>query len=486
MSGGLPSASGARMAGDDYQHLFTLMQVLKLMRKSEGVERIEMEARDAGNVDDVVVHRRGRSSVYHQVKFVVDHSKPLTHDWFTDLPKGFKRSPLQRFYESYTKLSTPEEPAELALITNRPKHPDDPVLALVSGRNATLGQRLAAVTPGSAAGHVRAEWAAHLGVNEDELLAMLDHLRIDAGLDDYEKARETCGYLMEAVALRGDRDAVDRGREEIRRIIIEEGCRELDLARLEAIVERLGLLPQEPRATLLVQAIDRDPFPDAASASVDWVDLYEGDEPRARRRLRDPALWNVRLRPELQQAAAAALRGSHDVVLLGSMRLSAGFAAGVELSDVVPARLTVNARDGEWSTDEATAVALAETRREELALGDDLALGISIVGDLHADVLAYLRAEQLPVNELITLSPAGGLGHHAIGSAAEALGLAHAVRDHVREITKGNDAALHLFMFAPVVFAAFLGHVWNRVPPTQLYEERSSTGGYQPTFHIPA
>jgi hypothetical protein len=41
-------------------------------------------------------------------------------------------------------------------------------------------------------------------------------------------------------------------------------------------------------------------------------------------------------------------------------------------------------------------------------------------------------------------------------------------------------------MCAPLVLAAFLGHVWNRVPPTQLYEEANSTGGYQATFFIPA
>lgn len=486
MAGGLPAPKGASMAGDDYQHLFTLMQALKLMRKSDCVERIEMEAREAGNVDDVVVHRRGRPSLYHQVKFVVDHRDPLSHEWFTTVPRGSKKSPLQRFYESYWKLSTEEHSAELGLITNRPVDPGDPVLQRVSGRDATLGQRLAAAAATSAAGTVRAEWAAHVAVSEGELLEMLRHLRVEAGQDDYKRMRETCGWLMESVALRGDEDAVERGRDEIRRIIIEEECRELDLAGLEEIVERLGLHAREPRAALLIQAIDSTPWPDAASASVDWVDLYEGDEPRTRRRLRDPSLWNERLRPELQRAAAEALKESSDVLLLGAMRLSAGFAAGVELSDVAKVRLSITARDEEWSTDEAAEVALAEPRLEDLGLGDELVIGISVTGDLHEDVADYLRAEGASVGRLITLSPANGVGHHAVGSGAEALGLAKAIRDHVRGLTKGYTCTLHLFMFAPLGLAVFLGHLWNRVPATQLYEELGSTGGYQKTFLIPA
>lgn len=472
------------MAGDDYQHLFTWFEALKLLRKNDCVERIEIEARGAGNVDDVVAHRRGRPSVYHQVKFVVDHREPLTHGWFTEAA-GAARSPLERFLMSYVKLSTDEFPAELALVTNRPTDKDDPILKLVSGRDGTL-RRLAAEKESSAAGKIRKSWAEQLSVSEVELQAMLDHLRIDAGLDDYARLREYCGYLMEAVGLSGDVDAVERGREEIRRIIIEEGCRELDRRGLEELIARKELHARERRVSLLVQQIDRAPLPNAASASVDWVDLHEGDEPRARRRLLDGEWWNERLRPELQRAAAETKQQGSDVMLVGYMRLSAGFAAGVELADVSGVRVSLQTRDGEWSTSNVKEFALADPHVDELGIGDELAVGLSVTGDLRNDVTDFLLAERIPVDRLITLMPADGVGDHSIRSGAEAMGFVHAVRAYVRGATKGYEGTLHLFLWAPLSVSVFLGHLWNRVPPTQLYEELGPTGGYQRTFFIPA
>src|SRR5947208_16573672 len=100
-----PVASGARIAGDDYQHLYTWLHALHLLRDSEGVIRVEFEVRDAGNVDDLVVHRRDQPTLYHQIKFVIDQRELLTHDWFTAIPQRARKSPLQRFFESFTGLS---------------------------------------------------------------------------------------------------------------------------------------------------------------------------------------------------------------------------------------------------------------------------------------------------------------------------------------------------------------------------------------------
>jgi hypothetical protein len=93
VSSGLPSASGARLAGDDYQHVLTWIHALKLLVIDGDVNRIEFEADNAGNVDDLIVHRVGQPALYHQIKFVVSQKQPLTHEWFTTPPKGSKRHP---------------------------------------------------------------------------------------------------------------------------------------------------------------------------------------------------------------------------------------------------------------------------------------------------------------------------------------------------------------------------------------------------------
>src|SRR6266511_6416261 len=120
MTRGMPSASGARLAGDDYQHLLTWVHALKLLLVDGGVTKIEFEADEAGNVDDLVVHRIDEPTLYHQIKFVTSNLTPLTHEWFTTPPARSKRSPLQRFYESDTRLTAAEgSPPEMALHTNR-------------------------------------------------------------------------------------------------------------------------------------------------------------------------------------------------------------------------------------------------------------------------------------------------------------------------------------------------------------------------------
>jgi SMODS-associated and fused to various effectors sensor domain len=43
-------------------------------------------------------------------------------------------------------------------------------------------------------------------------------------------------------------------------------------------------------------------------------------------------------------------------------------------------------------------------------------------------------------------------------------------------------AKLHLFQSAPNGIGILLGHLWNRVPVTQLHDDANSPEGYFPTF----
>ena len=100
----LPAPSGARLAGDDYQHAFSLLYALKLLFDNGNITKIEMEADGAGNVDDLVIYQRNAPTLYNQIKFVTSQS-PLTHTWFTTPPKRGQQTPLRRFYDSYLRLT---------------------------------------------------------------------------------------------------------------------------------------------------------------------------------------------------------------------------------------------------------------------------------------------------------------------------------------------------------------------------------------------
>jgi SMODS-associated and fused to various effectors sensor domain len=72
---------------------------------------------------------------------------------------------------------------------------------------------------------------------------------------------------------------------------------------------------------------------------------------------------------------------------------------------------------------------------------------------------------------------------HPTGSA-EARGYAQALLDALRSESSGGVPRLHLFQAGPLGLALLLGHVWNRLPETQVYDDLGSSRGYAPTFQL--
>jgi hypothetical protein len=485
MRHGLPSASGARLAGDDYQHVLTWIHALKLLLTDGDVTRIGFEADNAGNVDDLIVHRIGQPTLYQQIKFVVAQKQPLTHGWFTTPPKGSKKTPLQRFHESFKKLiSIDGEPPEMALHTNRLQAPGDPILQLVSGSDCKLVPRLAAEPPGSAAGKVRREWADHLGITEEELLSLLGHLAIRSGRDALDDLQEQCAWAMRAVGLRADAAAVLAAVGALRELI-RKGVRELDADAVQNLAATLELLAGKPRATLLVQSLRPDPWPETATASVDWVDLFEGDDAASRRQLKDPSAWNDRLKPELAAAVDVIRRARlTDVDVRGTMRLATGLLVGAQLSEVAGFKVAVTGREGEWTSTTSRESATVEREWIDVDQGDELAAAIAVSQPIRDDVLAYIRAERVPVGKLVVYYAPGGSSREAVTSPEVGVGLAAVISQALRTDTSGRRDGLHLFQSAPLPLAVIVGHLWNRMPRTRLYEDLGPGEGYAATFTV--
>lgn len=253
---------------------------------------------------------------------------------------------------------------------------------------------------------------------------------------------------------------------------------------MRAIIAAKQLAGSSTRATLLIQAIDHYPWPAAATAAVDWVDLFVGDEPRARRQLHDPTLWNTRLRSELRGAVGRIHSAGYESVMVeGALRLSTWFFAGSELSDVGRFKVALQTRDGVWTSEAEEVPFDIELQATELGQGDELGLGVSVSGDLTADVTNYIREAGLAVRTLVNVMPASGPSQTALPSPSEAMSFARRTLAAVRDASRDHAGTVHLFMYAPASAALFLGHVWNRVPRTQLYDDLV-VGGYAPTFVI--
>ena len=479
------SASGARIQGDDYQHLYAWWQALRLLTPRTDVILIEVEAFSAGNVDDVVVRRASGPDEYTQVKYSVDARSPLSSEWFTTRGTGAgSKSPLERFMASWQLLKSKGTLPELLLFTNRVIDSADPVLKFRSGTTGTLGQRLATERPRSAARKALAEWVKHAGITEPELLELLCRLGLKTDQGPWSDLVKVASDRMGYAGLRTADTDVEIGVAVIR-AMVKSGKRTLNRDELRAEIERRGLGGDTSYSTLVVEAIDRAPWSYAGQVHLDWVDLFAGDEPRARRQLRDPDNWNRRLRPDLV-AAAKALKatGNNRVMVRGYMRLASWFMCGVELPDIRQHQVACNQKDQLWSSEVAPAAFKVADTVVDLGQGPDLAVGLSVTNRITADVVSYCKQVRLPVARYVDLSPLAGVGALSIADAAAAVGWAHATRERIRSAVRDSGARrVHLFMSVPAGAALLLGHIWNRVGTTVVYEDLSP--GYVSTFEFP-
>ena len=81
------AASGARILGDDVQHLIAWYHVLRTQRPDTTITGLAVEADSAGNVDDLTLSRSEGPAEYWQVKASVDATSPLTEAWLFDHPE---------------------------------------------------------------------------------------------------------------------------------------------------------------------------------------------------------------------------------------------------------------------------------------------------------------------------------------------------------------------------------------------------------------
>ncbi len=169
------------------------------------------------------------------------------------------------------------------------------------------------------------------------------------------------------------------------------------------------------------------------------------------------------------------------------MRLPAWFLIGAELGKTAGLEVMTFQGEQEWSSEaEAADFPISIIRNEGLGTGDELAIGVSVSVDLSGDVIEYLESHLPVVGRYICFAPAGGPGSRAIRSAAEARGWALKLGRHVQNaVRKYKPRQVHLFLAVPKGAALLLGHEWDRMPDTQLYEDQGVSGGYLPSFFLP-
>lgn len=110
-----------------------------------------------------------------------------------------------------------------------------------------------------------------------------------------------------------------------------------------------------------------------------------------------------------------------------------------------------------------------------------MAVVIALANDPTDDVEATVERVELPVSTILTVQAPHGA---RVASAAHANSLAMAIKEAVRaELRSEGSDELHLFMAAPAGLVLLVGHTWNRVAPTTVWEDLGQDG-YTPAFRF--
>jgi hypothetical protein len=473
------ATSAPRIAGDDYQHLVTLNEVLSAMR-GNGASTLTVEASNAGNVDDVVVHYIEQPPRFTQIKHAVDGQTPVGYEWLTKPTRAGGKSLLQRFYASWENLGGTNTRPHLQLITDRDIDPHDPILK-------TIDRKTNLVMPAAGARHLselRTTWAGHLGIDDDELKTFLSDLHFVPGRS-FNLELERAGLFLETLGLNSGQTAIDSGLALVREWV-QERERTLAITDLASTVEaRIGRR-SDPGALLVIEGIDDAPSKGDADIALRFVERYEGKEPFERRKLISPNDWQTIIWPQLTLASAQLREAGHSrVVVDGAMRLPMWFGAGAALRHVLGFNVAVRQRGQVWSSDDKGTPPPLTTSVTATGSGQDLAVALGIASDPTSEVEAHIESDS-QIGRLLRITPSGGTSNESIPDGPTATALAEAVRDLIRAELSPTTDEIHLFLATPAGLALLLGHRWNALRPTTVYEHLGAGRGYQATFVVPS
>lgn len=486
------SASGVRRGGDRFQDLIGWSGALQLIRPDSRYKQVEFEINGVGNLDDVVLRSASATDgdLYSQVKWATNSADLLDEDFFTSTARSTGKSFLRKLYASWNKVTTSVGPSPtIRLITNRSTDPTHPLLGNIDGLTDLLTLHTTE-PPTSNAGRALTAWAEHVQATRRELLDMLSRLQFHTGRT-VSSEQEHVQTLMALAGLEATEDALQRGLNIVTGWILA-GQRIVTAADVRHAVEKAHLHQSDPSALLVVQAIDIDAQADEATIALNWVDLFEPVEPRARAAPSKPESWDLMDREITDTATRLEHDGWKSTIVRGALRQATFFRIGTALPATRGHTLKYfqggTDRPSEWwaTNTPHQSITAPTSATTTLDQGSDLAVAVGVAAGLTSAVITYLRQTKAPVRHLLTIEPASGPNDQSITGPGQAVAYAQRIRDWVRQELEVHLTVevIHLFLAGPGGLALLLGHRWNRLRTTIVYEHLGIGRGYTPAFTV--
>jgi hypothetical protein len=457
-------------AGFDYQWMYGWYRVLDLLDPAGPADSVAIEDPEAGQFDDVTIRPRigtAHPAEFVQVKFHVEQSK-----WYS-AASLVENKLLHKAWKTFGLLRQEFDHIELSLVTTWAWDPEDAVRI----GDQRLSRAFIDGTVGGKAGETREEWRVELGSpDEADFESFLRVLRFRTSYDEKTELKKHISDRLRACGLRSDDDAIRTGTGQVRDWVMERKVR-VTAADVEQAIERHGLRrpsPEPPSVMLYIHTIRQIPNETGTPYELDWRDAFEGTNRERGHLLLDPADWNGRLLPELEDLATR-IESETTARLLrvrGLARLSPWFAVGFTFRETTGWKIETDQYGSFWRTDASPSDDEITPASEELPGDPGVgAVSIGVTGDPTPNVRAYLASVGDPAGKLISVQTPRH-GKEAIRSAGDLVRLATVVKAELQGLLPRAKTLL-VFYWGPASGAVFLGHHMNAVASAiQLHEEK--------------
>jgi hypothetical protein len=238
---------------------------------------------------------------------------------------------------------------------------------------------------------------------------------------------------------------------------------------LALLAESLGMaVTSEGPLPVHVRSDRNAPLEDAVEIDASAFSGRDGPTPATEE-------WKASLLAPLERTATWAHRnGQSRVRITGSYRISTAFALGWSFRAATGFELEIPTRGGDWVTDDRPGPHEAGLPWEITAPTDlhdgRLVVSIGVLRDPAPDVQTALGL----VSGTSVLRAYLG---QPITSGREAQHAAQTIKNAVAgAVTRLAPKSVDLFFAGPVALAMVIGHRWNAMPSTQLYEYRPAQG----------
>jgi hypothetical protein len=494
--------------GEWHQDLYGWGRVLGLAPGGKFL-RVQLEADDAGNVDDVVAwpHDLSAPVEYTQVKFhVASEAERYSVESLMQLSASARRtlaagrtprstSLLQKFYGSWKTLGAGGRPVRLVLYSNWGWLDGDPLQHLISGSDNHMRPAFFTAEANTPVGQARETWRKHVGASPEDFEAFMRSMEFRVGRGSSAELEEHVADRMRDRGFHADHGAVNRAVTQVGAWIRGE-VQEITPTMYEAVVTDLGLrLPSaDPAVRVHLHTIERQQYVESADHTLDWCEHFApmSDDEGAPRghQLHDAAAWQDVLLPELRSLKQHINTSSIRLIRVrGQARLSAWTAFGHVFDGRSRYILELEQNGKVWRTDATPqpGAALLTVTTHSGGGGRDVGVAVAITNPVLPAVQRAIETLALPVSTLIHIVPEGGPNRHAVETAHTMTAMVEEVRRAVADVVAQNAAqCVHFFYAGPLALAAALGHAIGAAAPQMQLYEYDATVGYVPSFLLRA